>query len=137
MGGFFIFTNNMKKIDSNHAPLAVGPYSQAIKAGNFVFCSGQIGLDPKTNLLVTGGIEKETKQTLINLSIVLTAAKLSFRDVVKTEIFITNIKNFAKVNAVYATFFISNLKPARQTIGVASLPKGANIEISCIAYAKK
>lgn len=127
----------MKKIDSNHAPLSVGPYSQAIKVGNFVFCSGQIGLDPKTNLLVTGGIEKETKQTLINLSIVLTAVKLSFRDVVKTEIFMTNIKNFAKVNAVYATFFTSNPKPARQTIGIRELPKGASIEISCIAYAKK
>lgn len=127
----------LKKIDSKSAPLAAGPYSQAVKAGNFVFFSGQIGIDPKTNLLVEGGIEKETEQTLNNLNTVLKAAKLSFKQVVKTEIFITDMKNFAKVNEIYAKFFTSSPKPARQTIGVASLPKGASIEISCIAYAKK
>lgn len=137
MGGFFIFMNSMKKIDSRNVPAAAGPYSQAIKVGDFVFCSGQIGLDPKTNLLVTGGIEKEVKQTLINLSTVLKAAKLSFKDVIKVEIFVTEMKNFVAVNNVYAAFFTFDPKPARQTIGVASLPKGANIEISCIAYAKK
>lgn len=127
----------LKKIDSKNAPLAAGPYSQAVKAGDYVFCSGQIGLDPKTNLLVKGGIEKETEQALNNLNTVLKAAKLSFSEVIKTEIFITDIKDFIKVNEIYAKFFTSNPKPARQTIGVVSLPKGANIEISCIAYAKK
>lgn len=126
----------MKKINSKNAPFAAGPYSQAIKAGNLVFFSGQIGLDPKTNLLVREDIEKETKQTLKNLSEVIKAAKLSFKNIVKVEIFITDMNNFAKVNAVYADFFNHDPKPARQTIGVAGLPKGANIEISCVAYKK-
>lgn len=126
----------MKKIDSKNAPTAAGPYSQAVKAGNFVFFSGQIGLDPKTNLLVKGGIEKETEQILKNLSEVIKAAKLNFKNIVKAEIFITDMNNFAKVNAVYADFFNHDPKPARQTIGVASLPKGASIEVSCIAYKK-
>ena len=126
----------MKKIDSKNAPLAAGHYSQFIRVGKFVFCSGQIGLDPKTNLLVKGGIEKETKQALKNLSAVLKAAKLSLKNVVKTEIFITDMKKFSVINEIYTTFFISDPKPARQTIGIASLPKGAKIEISCIAYCK-
>ncbi|MDO8583189.1 MAG: Rid family detoxifying hydrolase [bacterium] len=127
----------IKRIDSKKAPSAAGPYSQALKAGNFVFCSGQIGLDPKTNLLINGGIEKETEQTLKNLHEILKSAKLNFKDVVKVEIFITDMKNFPKVNDIYATFFASNPKPARQTIGIASLPKGASIEISCIAYCER
>lgn len=127
----------MKKINSKNAPAAIGPYSQAIDVGNFVFCSGQIGLNPKTNLLVKGGIEKETEQALKNLSVILKAAKLSFKSVVRVEICITDMENFARVNNIYAKFFVSNPKPARQTIGVSSLPKRANIEISCIAYIKK
>lgn len=125
-----------KKIDSKEAPLAAGPYSQAIKAGDFVFLSGQIGIDPKTNLLVKGSIEKETKQTLENLSEVIKAAKLSFENVVKTEVFLTDMNDFVKMNEIYADFFKHDPKPARQTIGVAQLPKGARIEISCIAYRK-
>lgn len=127
----------MKRIDSKNAPTAAGPYSQAIRAGSFVFFSGQIGLNPKTNLLVKGGVEKETEQTLKNLSEVVKAAKLSFKNMVKVEIFITDMKNFGKVNEIYAGFFTQDPKPARQTIGVASLPKGASIEISCIAYKNK
>jgi 2-iminobutanoate/2-iminopropanoate deaminase len=123
-----------KRINTDKAPKSAGPYSQAIKAGNFVFCSGQIGLNPKTNQLVTGGVEKETKQTLKNLLEVLKASKLSFKNVVKSEIFLTDIKNFEKVNKIYGEFFLKDPKPARVTVEVSNLPKGASIEISCIAY---
>lgn len=127
----------LKQLNSKNSPKAVGPYSQAIKAGNFVFCSGQIGLDPKTNSLVDGAIEEETKQTLNNLKEVLKAAKLSLKDVVRVDIFITDIEHFSKVNEIYGKYFIHDPKPARQTVEVSKLPKEANIEISCIALVNK
>lgn len=127
----------LKQIKTKNAPAAVGPYSQAVKAGEFIFCSGQIGLDPKTNNLATGGVEKETKQVLKNLSQVLKAGGSSFKDVVRADIFLTDMNDFSKVNEIYAGYFTDEPKPTRQTVAVAALPKGAKIEISCIAYVKK
>lgn len=124
----------MKEIKTDLVPKAVGPYSQAIKVGNLVFCSGQIGLDPKTNTLTKGGIEKETRQTLENLLNLLGASRLNFSNVVRVDIFLIDINDFAKVNEIYDEYFTKNPKPARQTVAVKKLPKGALIEISCIAY---
>ena len=124
----------LQQINTVTAPKAVGPYSQAIKVDKFVFCSGQIGLEPKTNTLVEGGVEKEAEQTLKNLSAVLEAAGLSFKNVIRTDIFLTNINDFSKVNEIYGKHFSKDPKPARQTVEVSKLPKGANIEVSCIAY---
>lgn len=126
--------NKLKEIKTQKVPSAAGPYSQAVVAGNFVFCSGQIGLNPKTNTVVKGGTEKEAKQALKNIGNVLKAAGCNFKDVVRVDIFLANIDDFVKVNEVYATFFTNDPKPARQTVEVSKLPKGATIEISCIAY---
>lgn len=123
-----------KAIETDNAPKAVGPYSQAVVVGNFVFCSGQIGLNPDTQALVEGGVETEAIQVLENLKAVLTAAGLTLKHVVKSEIFIKNISDFAKANDIYARYFTTDPKPARATIEVSNLPKGALIEISCIAY---
>ena len=122
---------------SNTVPSALGPYSQAIKAGKFIFCSGQIGLDPKNNNIVKGGINQETRQALKNLSMILKAHGVSFKDVIRVDIFLTDINDFHKVNEIYASYFIVDPKPVRQTAAVAALPKRAKIEISCIAYVKK
>lgn len=125
----------MNEITTDKAPKAVGPYSQAIVAGSFIFCSGQIGLDPQTGNLAEG-IKNQTKQVLENLSAVLEAESLNFKDVVKSEIFITNIADFTIVNEIYSRYFVSDPKPSRITVEVSNLPKGALIEISCIAYKK-
>lgn len=126
----------MKEITTNKAPKAVGPYSQAINAGSFVFCSGQIGLDPQSGDLAEG-IENQTKQVLENLSAVLATEGLNLKDVVKSDIFITNIIDFTVVNEIYGRYFSSDPKPARTTVEVSNLPKGALIEISCIACKEK
>ena len=123
----------LHSITSSSAPAPVGPYSQAIVSGDLLFCSGQIGLDPTTSTLVAGGIDAEATQVLSNLKAVLEAAGCTCAAVIKTEIFMTNIEDFGKVNEIYGTFFSTDPAPARQTIGVAALPKGAVIEISCIA----
>lgn len=123
-----------KQIETDKAPKAVGPYSQAVSFKNFIFCSGQIGLDPKTGELVNGGIEEETEQVLKNLSEVLKKAGTDFKKVLKCDIFITNISDFSKVNEIYAKYFSFNPKPARQTVEVSKLPKKAHIEIACIAF---
>ena len=125
----------MKKIVStSDAPAAVGPYSQAIRSGNLLFCAGQIPLDPKTGQLVTGDIAAQTKRVLDNVAAVLRAENLSFQHVVKTTIFLIDMNDFQTVNEIYATFFREN-PPARSTIAVAALPKGANVEIEAIAVA--
>lgn len=129
--------NKLKEIKTQKVPVAIGPYSQAVVAGNFIFCSGQIGLKPKTNSLVKDGIEKETRQILKNIGNILKAAGCNFKDVVRVDMFLINIDDFTKVNEIYATFFQSDPKPARQTIEVSKLPKGASIEISCLAYLEK
>ncbi|MCB9079563.1 MAG: RidA family protein [Anaerolineaceae bacterium] len=119
-------------IVTNEAPAAVGPYSQAVKFGEFVFTAGQIPLVPETGQLIDGGIEAQARQVLTNLSKVLEAAGSSLANIVKTTIFVTDIGDFAQVNQVYATFF-DNDPPARSTVQVAALPLGAKIEIEAIA----
>jgi 2-iminobutanoate/2-iminopropanoate deaminase len=118
------------------APKAIGPYSVGISAYPWVFCSGQAGIDPKTGELVPGGVEAETRQTLLNLKSVLEAAGSSLNQVVKTTVFLRDIADFSRMNAVYAEFF-SGKPPARSTIQAAALPKGAAVEIEAIAITNK
>lgn len=127
----------MKKIVStSDAPAAVGPYSQAIRSGNLLFCAGQIPLDPKTGQLVTGDIAIQTRRVLDNISALLKAAHLTFGHVVKTTIFLTDMNDFQTVNEIYATYFREQ-PPARSTVAVAALPKGAKVEIEVIAAASE
>ena len=120
-------------IRSSNAPKPVGPYSQAVEAGGFIFCSGQIAIDPKTDGVLTGPIEQQTKQVIENIKAVLTEAGLSLQNVVKSTIFLTNMNDFAAVNEVYAKYFIEST-PARSTIAVSALPKGVNVEIEVTAF---
>ena len=127
----------MKKVVStNDAPAALGPYSQAIRSGSFLFCAGQIPLDPKSGQIVSDDISAQTKRVLENLSAVLRAENLNFGHVVKTTIFLTSLGDFQTVNEIYATCFREN-PPARSTVQVAALPKGAKIEIEAIAVARE
>lgn len=121
-----------KIISTTAAPAAVGPYSQAVQVGHFLFTAGQIPLVPELGKLVDGGIEAQTHQVMQNLSNVLAAAGLTFANVVKTTIFVTNLADFDAINKVYGSFFEQN-PPARSTVQVAALPKGANVEIEMIA----
>lgn len=121
----------MKFIKTKKAPEAIGPYSQAVVFKNFVFCSGQIGINPKTGKLLKG-IEKQTEQVLKNLKAVLEAENLSLKNIVKTTVYLKKISDFEKMNKVYERFFNEH-KPARATIEVSNLPKGALIEIEAIA----
>jgi len=122
-------------IFTEKAPAPIGPYSQAIKIGNILYTSGQIALVPETMELETSSIEAETKQVLENLKAVLEAAQMTFENIVKTTIFITNMEDFARINVVYSTYFDEQTAPARETVQVAALPKGVNIEISVVAVA--
>lgn len=119
-------------ITTEQAPKALGPYSAAIAYGPFIFCSGQTGLDPVTNQLVEGGVEAEARQVLTNLKAVLEAAGASLASVVKTTVFLRDMNDFARMNAVYGEFFTTQY-PARSTFQVAGLPKGASVEIEAIA----
>jgi 2-iminobutanoate/2-iminopropanoate deaminase len=119
-------------IQTNGAPAALGPYSQGIRSGEFVFCSGQLGLDPTTGELADG-VEAQAERSLRNLQSVLDASGLTFDDVVKTTIFLADVNDFGAVNAVYARF-MPEPPPARSTIGVAALPKGGLVEIEAIAH---
>ena len=121
-----------KVIHTDRAPEAIGPYSQAIQAGDFLFLSGQIPLDPKTGELVKGDIRNQTRQVLENIRGVLESQSSGMKDVVKVTIFLKDIGNFNRVNEVYATYFPSS-PPARSTVEVAKLPKDADIEIEMIA----
>jgi len=124
----------MKKIiNSEKAPAPIGPYNQAVFAGNMLYTSGQIALNPATMELVLYNIEAETKQVMENLKAVLEAAGLTFENVIKTTIFLTDMSDFAKVNVVYGSYFDEKTAPARETVEVAGLPKDVNIEISMIA----
>jgi 2-iminobutanoate/2-iminopropanoate deaminase len=123
-----------KVIQTEHAPKAIGPYSQAIRAGNFLFLSGQIPLDPRTGELVKGNIGQQTKQVLENLKGILESQKLGMEDVVKVTIFLKNIANFNQVNEIYSTYFPTS-PPARSTVEVARLPRDVEIEIEAIALA--
>lgn len=123
----------MKEIVStDKAPGAIGPYSQAVKAGGMVFCSGQIPLDPATGELVSEDVSEQTEQVLKNLGEVLAAAGTDFGKVVKTTIFLADMNDFTAVNQVYGRYFSDN-KPARATVQAARLPRDAKVEIDCIA----
>lgn len=124
----------MKKqeIKTGGAPTPVGPYSQAVTAGDTMYCSGQLAFDPATGTLVTGDIAVETRQVMENLRAVLAAAGRTFEDVVKTTIYLHDMNDFPKVNEVYGGYFGAT-PPARSTVQVAALPKGAKVEIDCIA----
>jgi len=125
----------MKKIIStSEAPGAIGPYSQAIRSGSFLFCSGQIPLDPKSGQIIPGDIAAQTRRVMDNIAALLKAESLSFDNVVKTTIFLTNLGDFQTVNEIYGSYFTKD-PPARSTIQVAALPKGANVEIEVIAIA--
>ena len=125
----------MKKIiTAQNAPAALGPYSHAVSAGSLVFTSGQLGMDPATGKLAGESIESQTEQALVNVENVLAAAGLTFADVVKTTIFLTDLADFATVNGIYATRFPAQA-PARSCVQVAALPAGARIEIEVIAAA--
>jgi len=126
----------MKQIQTTAAPAAIGPYSQAILVDGWLYCSGQIALDPSTGEMVTGGTEAETRQVLANLSAVLEAAGLGMEDVVRTTIYLVDLGEFVLVNELYAEAF-GSAKPARATVEVSALPKGARVEIDCIARARK
>jgi 2-iminobutanoate/2-iminopropanoate deaminase len=119
-------------VHTSGAPAAVGPYSQGISVDGFVFCSGQIGLDPATGELVSGGVEAEADRALRNLTAVLDAAGMTMSDVVKTTLFLADIGDFARVNDVYARHF-ADPPPARSTFAVGALPKGAQVEVEAIA----
>lgn len=119
-------------IHTNKAPAAVGPYSQAIDCGDFVFCSGQIPLVPETGLLVDGGIEAQARQMFANIKAVLNAAGLDFCNVLKTTVFMTDLSQFAVLNGIYAEYFPTN-PPARSCVEVTALPKGALVECEVIA----
>jgi 2-iminobutanoate/2-iminopropanoate deaminase len=122
-------------ITTERAPAAIGPYSQAIAAGGFVFCSGQIPLDPASGELVRGDVRRQTERVLENLEAVLVAAGSDFEKVVKTTIFLVDLADFAVVNEVYAKRFVVGAAPARATVQVAALPRGAKVEIELIALA--
>jgi reactive intermediate/imine deaminase len=124
----------LQAIETSQAPAPVGPYNQAVRAGNLLFCSGQIALDPATGTMVgEGDVEAETRQVLANLQAVLAAAGSSPRQVVRTTVFLADLADFARVNALYAEVFGSGVSPARACVEVAALPKGARVEIDCIA----
>ena len=127
--------NSSTVIKTNLAPDPVGPYNQAIKAGEFIYCSGQIAINPQTNSIdCLGNIEKETIQVLSNLQAVLISGGAEMNDVIKTTIFLTNLNNFQKVNNIYSKFFKGPKTPARACVEVSALPKGVSVEIDCVAF---
>jgi 2-iminobutanoate/2-iminopropanoate deaminase len=124
----------MKKIISTTgAPAAIGPYSQAVRAGSFIFCAGQVPLDPKTGQIVSEDIAEQTRRVLDSVTAILKAEGLTVANVVKTTVFLADFEDFQKMNEVYATYFTGN-PPARSTVGVSTLPKNARIEIEAIAF---
>jgi 2-iminobutanoate/2-iminopropanoate deaminase len=121
-----------QSIASDAAPAPIGPYSQAVRSGKTIYCSGQIALDPGSGTLVDGDVSAQAEQVMKNLGAVLAAANCDYGDVVKTTIFLVDMNDFAAVNAVYGRYFDAT-KPARSTVAVAGLPRGARVEIDCIA----
>ncbi|MEG3657896.1 RidA family protein [Arenibacter palladensis] len=124
----------MKKIiTTTNAPAPIGPYNQAVLAGNTLYISGQIPIDPKTGDLVSGDIKKETEQSMQNLKAILTEAGMTFENVVKSSIFVKDMHQFSQINEIYGAYFDADTAPARETVEVANLPKFVNVEISMIA----
>ena len=125
----------LEPIETKLAPKPVGPYNQAVRVENWLYCSGQIALDPSTGAMIgNGNIEEETKQVLKNLLAVVEAAGGTSSNVIRTTIYLTDLNDFAKVNAIYAETFSENVSPARACVEVSSLPKEGKIEIDCIAW---
>ena len=122
-----------KRIRTDHAPAAIGPYSQAIVVNNMVYTAGQVALDPQTGNLVEGGIEVQTARVLDNLTAVLESAGTNLHNVIKTTVFLESMNDFAAMNGVYAKYFDPDIPPARTTIQAGGLPRNALIEIDCIA----
>ncbi len=124
----------MKKIiKTTNAPAPIGPYNQAVLSGNILFISGQIAINPKTSELETKNLEEETKLVMENLKAILTEAGMTFENVIKTSIFISDMNNFARINQVYGNYFNADTAPARETVEVSNLPKFVNVESSAIA----
>ena len=123
-----------KPIVTSEAPAAIGPYSQGIRSGRFLFCSGQIPLDPKSGEMISGDITTQTRRVMDNIAGLLRTEGLTFDHIVKTTIFLTNLGDFQTVNEVYGSYF-KNDPPARSTVQVSALPRGANVEIEVIAAA--
>ena len=121
-----------RTIQTEQAPAAIGPYSQAIRIGDFLYTSGQIALDPESGMFLSGEIEEETEQTLKNISAILQAGGVNFENVIKTTVYLSDLSDFARMNQVYEKYFSKN-KPARACVQVAALPKGAKVEIDAIA----
>ena len=127
----------MKRIiNTDNSPAPVGPYNQSVWAGEFLFISGQIAIDPETKELVQDDIQTETRQVLNNLGAILSEAQLSFEDVVKCSVFVSDMHQYGEINKVYSEFFTEDFAPARELVEVANLPKFVNVEISAIAYKK-
>lgn len=124
----------MKRIIyTNNAPEPIGPYSQAVQAGKLLFISGQVAIDPVNNEVISGTVTEEAIQVMKNIDVLLTQAGYAFSDIVKTSIFLTDMKNFTAVNEIYGSYFEGNF-PARETVAVSGLPKNVNVEISVTAY---
>ena len=124
---------NKKIITTSEAPAAIGPYSQAIRIGEFLYTSGQISLDPNSMELITGNIEVETERVLKNIEAILNADGLNLNNIIKTTVYLTDLSEFGRMNQVYEKFFVEN-KPARACVQVAALPKDAKVEIDAIAH---
>lgn len=124
---------SLTTISTKKAPAAVGPYSQAIEAGGFVYVSGQLPMDPESGELLTGSVKEQTRKSLENAQAILEEAGTSFENVVKTTVFLNNMDDFSDMNEVYAEFF-SDHKPARAAVEVAKLPLGADVEIQMVAF---
>ena len=129
-------TTEIRTIATDGAPKAIGPYSQAVAAGDLVFCAGQVALDPASGESVTGDVRAQTERVLDNLAAVLAAAGSDLRHVVKTTVYLTDFNDFAAMNEVYAKRF-GDHRPARATVGVSALPKGLRVEIECVAISVK
>jgi len=125
---------NKRIIKTDQAPAAIGPYSQAVRIGNMLYTSGQIALDPRSGEFISGEIEQETERTLENISAILKADGLSLDNIVKTTVYLTDLRYFTRMNQIYEKYFSEN-KPARACVQVAALPKGAKVEIEAIAFA--
>ena len=125
-----------KTVSTNEAPAAIGPYSQAVRSGRFLFCSGQIPLDPKSGEIVSGDIAAQTRRVLDNIAAVLRAEGLTFENVVKTTVFLTDLGDFQTVNEIYGSYFKQE-PPARSTVQISALPKGAKLEIEVIAASEE
>ena len=121
-----------RSIQTEKAPAAIGPYSQAIRIGDFLYTSGQIALDPESGIFLSGKIEEETEQTLKNISAILQAGGVNFENVIKTTVYMSDLNDFTRMNQIYEKYFSTN-KPARACVQVAALPKGAKLEIDAIA----